>query len=767
MKLGKLRGGSIIPVLALLLAGTAEARIVKLDIQSRSDPAPDGYITIIGRAYGEVDPANPLNTIIQDITLAPHDSRGMVEYSMDFTILKPPKQGNGLLLYDVVNRGFPLSRLIPPLIEGVARQRGYTIVWSGWEGNLPKVSVPIPNVPVRHTMSVPTATQGGKEITGWVWFPFDVSQPSASTNFASAPLYTFNMYEPVDMNAPDSELTRQRGPDDQPVAIPRADWAFASCDAAHPFPGIPSFQNVCLKDGLSPQYAYTLRYRAKNPLVLGLGLASIRDLVSFLRHNPLDDAGNSNPVDGQIKASIMHGMSQSGLLVRTFVSLGFNHDETGRMVFEGLSPVLAANRVDLNVRFGLTTLAAPVFRLGYLRPSTQSPFTWMPEYDFMAGRFGWLLERSMQAGSFPKIMHVFSSSEYWNQHASLTETSVDGSVDTWIPRNVRMYHVAGTQHTPAASPPTKGICQQLMNPNDWAPYMRALLVALEQWVLEDVEPPPSQVPSIAEGNLVASDAPSIGWPKVPGVTYTGRFNALPLVDFGPEFDAVNESGVLGERAAVSPGVSYRVLVPKVDADGNEVAGIRPAGVQAPIATYTGWNLQAQGFAEGELCSNIGSYIPFFNTKAERTAAGDPRLSLEERYRDHAAYVDAVRLATGRLVSQRFLLPDDASSIIAQAEASTILVPKPTVTLAVTGPQNGTAFKAGDSFNLTIKAPGYANKSVSVAQNGGGPVQLGVTDAQGNWTASGTWSATDIGSYTQIWYVAGVAVAPALTFSVTP
>lgn len=760
MKLVRFRGVSIIPVLALLLAGAAEARIVKIDIQSLSDPAPDGYVTLAGRAYGEVDPANPLNVIIQDISLAPRNSRGMVEYSMDFTILKPPRQGNGLLLYDVVNRGFPLSRLVPPLIEGVARQRGYTIVWSGWEGNLPKVN------PIRHTMTVPTATQDGKEITGWVWLSFDVSQPSASTNFALAPLYTFNLYEPVDMNAPDSELTRRQGQGDAPVVIPRADWAFASCDATHPFPGVPSFQNLCLKGGLAPQYAYTLRYRAKNPLVLGLGLASIRDLVSFLRHNSLDDTGNPNPVAGTIKASIMHGLSQSGHLVRTFTSLGFNQDETGRMVFEGLNPVISTSRVDLNVRFGLPILP-PAFRLAHLRPSMQSPFTWMPAYDLLAGRFGWLLERSMQTGSFPKIVQVLSSSEYWNQRASLALTEMNGQYDAWIPGNVRIYQVAGTQHTPAASPPTKGICQQLMNPNDWAPHLRALLVALEQWVLEGVEPPASEIPTIAGGSLVDSDARNLGWPDIPGVNYTGRYNALPLVDFGPGFNANDTSGVLGDHPAVVPGMSYRVLVPRVDADGNEIAGIRPTGLQAPIATYTGWNLQAPGFAEGELCSNTGSYIPFLKTKAERTAAGDPRLSLEERYRDHAAYVEAVRQAVGRLVSQRFLLPNDANSIIAQAEASTILLPTPTVTLAVTGPQSGTAYKSGDSFVLTIQAPGYANKAVSVAQNGAGPVQVGVTDAQGNWTVSGTWGATDIGSYTQTWYVAGIAATTTLRFSITP
>jgi hypothetical protein len=303
-----------------------------------------------------------------------------------------------------------------------------------------------------------------------------------------------------------------------------------------------------------------------------------------------------------------------------------------------------------------------------------------------------------------------------------------------------------------------------MNPNDWYPYARALLVALEQWVLEDIEPPASEIPTIAEGTLVESDARSIGWPDILGVNYSGRFNALPLLDFGPYFDAEHISGVLGDRPAMVPGASYKVLVPRVDADGNEIKGIRPAGIQVPTATYTGWNLQAPGFAEGELCANIGSYIPFLKTKAERAAAGDPRPSLEERYHDHAAYVAAVRRAVDSLVARRLLLPDDAKAIIAQAEASTVL--RPTVTLTVTGQQNGTAYKAGDSFTLTITAPGYANKPVSVAQNGGGTVQLGVTDAQGNWKISGSWGSGDIGSYTQTWYVDAIAAAPALAFSVT-
>jgi hypothetical protein len=585
---------------------------------------------------------------------------------MDITILKPPDRGNGLLFYDVVNRGWPLIRAYNSImgIETMARQRGYTVVWSGWQGDVKKSN------PLRHTIVVPTASENGKEITGWVWPHVEVTTPTASAPFF-APNFVHSVYEPVDLNASDSRLTRQRGPDDPPTEIPRSDWAFARCDAENPFPGIPSSEHLCLKDGLEPGYAYVVSYRAKNPLVQGLGLAAMRDFVSFLRNDSHDDLGTPNPVYESIRASVMHGMSQSSQVMRTFLHLGFNRDEEGRIVFEGMNLHIAGTRNGLNVRFSLPTLGQ-AFRLGHLRPGWESPHTWMPEYDSVARRSGWLLERCMETGTCPKIIHTVGSSEYWNSRASLTTTDANGQYDAWIPRNVRMYLFSGTQHV--ASPPSSGICQQLRNPNNWAPYLRALVVALEQWVLEGTEPPASQIPTLGDGTLVTPDAASIGWPDIPGVKYTGRINALPLVDFGPDFDAEDMTGILGEELAVVPGKAYTVLVSKVDGDGNEVAGIRPTTVQAPVATYTGWNLQRAGFAEDELCQNTGSYIPFATTKAERETAGDPRLSLEERYGTHEGYVQAVGDTANRLVARGFLLPEDAAAAIAAADASDVLVP---------------------------------------------------------------------------------------------
>jgi hypothetical protein len=248
---------------------------------------------------------------------------------------------------------------------------------------------------------------------------------------------------------------------------------------------------------------------------------------------------------------------------------------------------------------------------------------------------------------------------------------VFGFHDLDLPREVRIYHLAGTQHVPAGTP-AAGICQQLSNANPYQHSMRALLVALRAWVVSNTEPPASRYPTLRRRTLVDSSKRSVGFPTIPGVRYTGLIDELDLVDYGRHFDADRISGIIDEPLRVCHRLDYRVLVPRVDHDGNEVDGLRSVGLEAPLGTYTGWNLRRAGFAENELCGLTGSFIPFAETRAERLAKGDPRPSLEERYGDHDGYVMAVREAAEDLVAARLLLPADASLLIAQAQLGGVL-----------------------------------------------------------------------------------------------
>lgn len=647
-----------------LMAAVAQARITRIAIDA-VEPVDgvENYEQITGRAFGEVDPQARLNAIIQDIELAPRNAQGRVEYAMNFRIRRPVSGGNGILFYEVANRGRALSDFT---FGGLTLERGYTVVESGWQGDLLQS-------PGRLTFDAPVATRDGAEITGVMRTEYAVEAPTDTLHLSSrsSPTPAHASYETVDVNDAGATLTRRVREADAREAIPRGDWAFADCTET-PFPGVPSSTQICLRGGFQPNFIYELLYTAKNPLVLGLGFAALRDWVSFLRHAEADDEGTPNPVTNTIRTALMHGSSQSGRFVRTFLQLGFNEGEDGgRQVFDGMNPNIAAGRVALNIRFG-----QPGRSFGqhteHLFPSYEAPLSWARADDRIAGQDAWFLMRCRMTDTCPKVMSTVTSSEYWRARASLNTTDAEGRQDLPLPPDVRMYLFAGTPHVPPPFFADLGFCQLPPNPHNYFPYMRALLVALEQWVVDDVQPPESQIPTLQDQTLTTSDQASIGWPDIPNVRYTGLVNRLTLLDFGPMFDHTNESGIISEPPSVLEGRDYEVLVPRVDADGNEIAGIRSATIQAPLGTYMGWALRREGFAEDEMCSFQGSFVPFVETRAERVQAGDPRLSLEERYRDHAGYVQAVRRAAQQLVGQRFLLPPDAEAIIAQAEASDVL-----------------------------------------------------------------------------------------------
>lgn len=678
-------------VLFFFFLDSASARIVRVVIQRTESPtfggasfgAPGPYEKLVGIAYGEVDPTDPHDKVIQDIALAPRNSHGMVEYSMNIYILRPisAQQGNRVLFYDVVNRGnkgalthynvnAPGSNdpanTVAAAGDGFLMSHGYTVVWTGWQADV----LPGNN---RMTITVPTlsVTPSGDLITAMVHMELMADAPTKTLNLSggsSTRALTTANYPTASFDTTKATLTRRVRERDTPVQIASTDWAFGDCSTT-PFPGVPNTTQICLKNGFDPNNIYDLKYPALEPKVLGLGFAATRDFISYLRHTEQGEGliglkvGTDDPL-----AAIMHGSSQSGRYVRSFLDLGFNADAQGRIVFEGMIPHLATGRIPLNVRWGQPSRASGQHE-DHLYPVAEEPLTWVNEYDPVRGiNSGSLLDRCKESKTCPKIMQEVTGTEYWQYRMSLNTTDALGKEDLPVPDNVRIYFLSSTEHGPAAVP-AKGICQQLSNPAPHRETLRALLVALTDWILHDKTPPASRYAMLKDGTLGKPE--DTGFPSIPGVTYSGLIDYLQELNFGNAFTPREESGIVapGERVA---GANYVVLAPRVDKDGNDIAGIRSSTIQAPLATYTGWNLRAAGFAEGELCSLTGSYIPFAVHKDDRLAGGDPRLSLEERYGNHAGYVAAVTAAANQLVTQRYLLAEDAQRLISEAEASNVL-----------------------------------------------------------------------------------------------
>jgi len=661
---------SLVIAWCLVPATAAGARVVRLEITQRG-PAFDGrtfgevgpYEELRGVAYGEVDPNDPHDALIQDVHLAHRNGHGKVAYAADVAILTPadPRRGNHTLFYEVVNRGRPQAPEVfnvgtsaaNPGGDGFLERRGYTLVLGGWQGDLARI-------PGRFALTVPVAHDHGRTISGLVRAEFGLG---SSQELVYAPVST-------DPNA--ATFTQRVHVGDPRQPIPSDAWSFAVCDATHPFPGAPDAHHVCLRGGFDANHLYELVYRARDPLMLGLGLAATRDVVSFLRH-----AGASgNPLAGRIRYALGQGNSQSGRFLRTFLQLGFNADEAGRIVFEGMNPHIADARVPVNVRFGQPSRSAGVQHQEHDFPGSEAPTTWETLADPLAGMTAGLLQRCRATRTCPKIVQTITDTEYWQSAMSPTTAGAFGLRDLPIPPNVRIYHLAGTQHVGYSPlgpfpPVPRPACQQLQNANPYTYALRALLIALTDWVRSGKPPPQSRYARLADRTLVRVE--QLHFPAIPGVAENLAYllDRGSVWDRGPRFDAANVSGIIGNEPPLRV-ADYLSLVPQVDADGNDVDGVRSTSIQAPVGTYTGWNTRSPGFSEGDACDIFGSFIPFARSAAGRAATGDPRPSLEERYGDHAGYVDAVAAAARRLAVDGFLLPEDAASTVRQAEASDVL-----------------------------------------------------------------------------------------------
>jgi hypothetical protein len=649
-------------------AATASAQVTRLEIATRTSVAggPFGnagaYENIRGRIYGEVDPADRRNTIIQDLDLAPRNPKGKVEYVATFSLMKPVDgaKASGVLMYSVVNRG-----------NGDASPdvAGHISLVSGWQGDVEPTAV-------NQTIRVPVAkNKDGSAVTGPVLARF--SDVPASTNTWPIQIGSLGTasYPPVTLDASKARLTFHTsetvdGRKGGEGLVANGDWAFADCRKAS-FPGTPDPTRLCLRQGFDPSRLYELVYTAKDPLVLGIGLAATRDIVSFFRHAKADSVGTPNPVAGLVTHSVASGTSQAGNLIKTFVHLGFNEDLGGRIVWDGIFPFIAARQTPMNFRFAAPGGAATLDEPG------SEPILWWSRYnDVVRGRgTGSLLDRCNVTHTCPKVIEAFGSTEFWGLRLSPDFVGTDAVKDIPLPGNVRRYYMPGTTHGGgrggfARVQPVVGRCALPQNPNPMADTTRALTVALVDWVVKGTEPPPSRYPTLADGQLVPADATAGTFRAIPGLQPVG-VNPVLVYDFGASFLANDMSGVISREP---PAITQRIptLVPRVNSDGNETAGVASVLHQAPLGTYLGWNVQSSGFFKGQICGFTGGYVPFAVTKAERVAAGDARPSLEERYGNQDGYLCVVRRAANELVQSRWLSREDADRTIAAAAATMVL-----------------------------------------------------------------------------------------------
>lgn len=655
--------------------------ITKFIIDSIQSPTFDGvsfgevgqYEKLVGRAFGELDPESSLNAAITDLALAPRNARGKVEYAVEVYILKPidTTRGNKVLLCDVTNRGNKMTYLplnfpfrappeFPPINDptsaedagdGFLMRHGYTIVWTGWDATAPAGND-------RMTITVPIASEGSRPIVGLSLE--EIMVENARHVPPGAEVLTWPLtYPAATRDQSQATLTVRQYRTDPPTVIPATEWQYLDAST------------LGLRPGGEKPFArgkiYQFVYPATDPKVAGIGFAAVRDVVSFLRCASADEQETPNPLAGAMQWAIATGLSQSGRFHRPFLYLGFNQDDHRRQVFDGMMPYINGSGGGFfNYRFAQPNQTA-FQRWSHVYPEQIFPFAYTTLTDPLTGKTDSVMTRCEASGTKPKIMEVNDSNSYWFKSASLAITTPDGTQDLPDPLNVRFYLLSSIAHGVASG---RGLCQQLQNPISPGPALRALLTALTDWVVSGTEPPSSRVPRLHDGTLVPPLPQStVGFPEIPGVTYTGVVSVRELYDYGPEIDC----GIISCWPPVLTGHAYPTLVPKVTADGIDLPGVQLPDIAVPVGTYTGWNLLRT--APRDECSAMGSFIPFVATKEQRLMTGDPRLSLEERYETHSRYVAAITAAAERLVADRLLLPEDARAYIEAAKNRELGLPR--------------------------------------------------------------------------------------------
>jgi hypothetical protein len=615
------------------------------------------YEQLDGTVHFAVDPNHPRNAGITDLQLAPRDAQGLVQCSANFRLLKPVnlQDGNRRLLLDIVNRGNPtvltnfnsaVGRMDPG--NGFLMRQGYTVLWVGWQDD-------VPTTPGLIKIHVPEAVDaGGQPLAGKIAVTF---QPDARVHVQ---LLSDRLHQPhraKDLNEREATLTVQDHEDAPPQTIPRDQWSFARLEGDRL---VPDATHIYLTSGFLPGKVYRVIYTTVGAPVIGLGLIAARDMGSYLRYA---SAQEGNPCAGHLQYAYSFGRSQSGRFLRHFLYVGLNEDEHDRLVYDGMIPLVAGGgRGEFNQRFGQPS------NLNKYSVKSLFPFHDTTQTDPETGRTDGLLARLAARGKIPKLFFINTSAEYWNGHAALIHTDLDGKRDLAPSDAVRIYHLTGTQHSPGnllltdsgTADDSRG--QQRPNSVDYRPLLRAVLVNLDRWVSMGKTPPTSLHPRLDDGTAVSPAQTASTFQAMPGVQFPAHLRSIARLDFG--------SGVHEGNPTLLPpkvGKPYPNLVSAVDDDGNELAGIRLPDITVPLATYTGWNLRHPDIGgPGQTLSLLGSTIPFPATQEERQAAGDPRPSIDERYLSKEDYLVRVKQAAEALVQQGYLLAEDLPTVAGQA-----------------------------------------------------------------------------------------------------
>ncbi|HVE49409.1 MAG TPA: alpha/beta hydrolase domain-containing protein [Casimicrobiaceae bacterium] len=701
---------AIVLAVGVLTFGSSDARVTRIEIDTTTNIAGQPYQELTGRAFGELDPNDSHNTLITDIALAPRNANGKVAYVASWRLRKPVDMtlASGVMWHDVPNRGGNVN-FNPDLFAAFDMH-----LLSGWQGDnaggtavpanvecLPPYTIACPKPTfTNHYVKVPVLAGEAGRIFGRIINRSGLNAAPLNVMGNPIPYFPANIHN----NRKDTLTIRTHetitGIATEAGTVPNSDWIYCgggTFDAPLPVTGLPV--QVCMKDGFDETKLYQLVYWARDPYVLGVGTAAFRDVQSFFRYEAADDFGTANPVAGATRWAIIRGSSQSGNFTRHLIFLGMNEDESGRIVHEGAWPLIAGRRVANNSRWGQPDGVLELYQMG-----SEGPQWWQSFPDDVRGLPpGGILDRCSATRTCPKIVETFGGAEVFALKMTTSWVGTDPKIDIPLPDNVRRYYLPSSTHgggngAMTQNPPATAVgCPGnnwgngtlRANPVPATALVNRMRVALREWVINGTEPPPSVWPRLigpqGERTLVDATQDAMGFPSgIPGIPdsiFLPENFIFPVLDYdwGPEFDHFNATGNPTNSPPTIDSV-IKMLVPKVDSDGNELGGVPTVLRDAPLGTYLGWNITAgpgdatyngRPFHKGQVCNYVGGMVPFAITKAERTANKDPRPSLQERYGSHDGYVAAVKAAADNAACKGYLFAGPAAALLGAACTTTL------------------------------------------------------------------------------------------------